>query len=285
MTREEAIKQLKKWPLPKETMELLEALSPGLTNEFRESEDERIRKYIAKIMEDLLWLGDEPFTKEQVLTYLEKQKEQTWIPTDEQRTALGMVLKHSDPDADSTKVLESLLDELTKISNPKVAKWKEKQKEQKPVDRFEEAREKYQVEWSDEDERMLKSTIWHISNSLTNGKNTDCKCDLTEWLKEKLKSLRPVKREWSEEDEHRRKDAIYFLESAKKHYADTSEIEKTIAWLKSLPMKCPKSSDIWKPSEEQMEALESAVKLYKDTHFEIHHEKIVSLYEQLKKLM
>lgn len=40
----------------------------------------------------------------------------------------------------------------------------------------------------------------------------------------------------------------------------------------------------WKPSEEQMEALESAVKLYKDTHFEIHHKKIVSLYEQLKKL-
>ena len=41
----------------------------------------------------------------------------------------------------------------------------------------------------------------------------------------------------------------------------------------------------WKPSEEQMEALESAMKLYKDTHFEIHHKKIVSLYEQLKKLM
>ena len=41
----------------------------------------------------------------------------------------------------------------------------------------------------------------------------------------------------------------------------------------------------WKPTEEQMEALEFAVKLYNDTHFEIHHEKIVSLYEQLKKLM
>ena len=41
----------------------------------------------------------------------------------------------------------------------------------------------------------------------------------------------------------------------------------------------------WKPSQEQMEALESAVQLYKDTHYEIHHEKIVSLYEQLKKLI
>ena len=41
---------------------------------------------------------------------------------------------------------------------------------------------------------------------------------------------------------------------------------------------------LWKPSEEQIEALESAVKLYKDTHFEVHHKKIVSLYEDLKKL-
>jgi len=37
--------------------------------------------------------------------------------------------------------------------------------------------------------------------------------------------------ELEQEDEHRRKDAIYFLESAMRHYADTSEIEKTIAWL------------------------------------------------------
>ena len=46
-----------------------------------------------------------------------------------------------------------------------------------------------------------------------------------------------------------------------------------------------KQEEHWKPSEKQMEALESAVKLYKDTHFEVHHEKIVTLYEQLKKLI
>lgn len=46
-----------------------------------------------------------------------------------------------------------------------------------------------------------------------------------------------------------------------------------------------KQEEHWKPSKEQMEALESAVKLYKDTHFETYHERIVSLYEQLKKLM
>lgn len=68
-----------------------------------------------------------------IIAWLEKQKE-SWVPTDEQRHALGIVIKHSNPNADSTKVLESLLDDLTKIANPKVAKWKEKQKEQKPAD-------------------------------------------------------------------------------------------------------------------------------------------------------
>lgn len=51
-----------------------------------------------------------------------------------------------------------------------------------------------------------------------------------EWF-EKQKEQKP---EWNEEDEHRYGDAIYFLETAKKHYADTSEIELTIEWLKSL---------------------------------------------------
>lgn len=56
--------------------------------------------------------------------------------------------------------------------------------------------------------------------------------------------------EWSEEDEHRRNDAIYFLESAMRHYADTSEIEKTIAWLKSLRSQ-QKEQDVEKYPEDK----------------------------------
>ena len=78
MTREEAIEQLKKWSLPKETMELLEALSPGLTNELAESEDEKIIRAINNM---LPFIPDEAYanngvTKEDVLIWLEKQKEQ-----------------------------------------------------------------------------------------------------------------------------------------------------------------------------------------------------------------
>lgn len=109
-------------------------------------EDERIRKELIEVVSDIA--GGWPFekhgiTKKEAIAYLEKQKEQYWIPSDEQRFALGMVLKHSDPNAENTKILESLADDLTRIANPKVAKWKEqykeKQKEQKPIDQpFEE---------------------------------------------------------------------------------------------------------------------------------------------------
>lgn len=40
--------------------------------------------------------------------------------------------------------------------------------------------------------------------------------------------------EWSEENEHRVKDTIYFLDTAKKHYASTVELDACIDWLKSL---------------------------------------------------
>lgn len=56
-----------------------------------------------------------------------------------------------------------------------------------------------------------------------------------DWLEKTLEYLKPSKSaEWSEEDKHRLSDAVCFLKSAKSHYADTGEIEKTIAWLKSL---------------------------------------------------
>lgn len=54
---------------------------------------------------------------------------------------------------------------------------------------------------------------------------------LYKYLLEKQGEKKPT---WSEEDEHRCEDTIYFLDTAKKHYADTSEIEKAIDWLKSI---------------------------------------------------
>lgn len=39
---------------------------------------------------------------------------------------------------------------------------------------------------------------------------------------------------WSDEDEHRVEDTIYYLDTAKKHYASTIELDACIDWLKSL---------------------------------------------------
>jgi hypothetical protein len=49
-----------------------------------------------------------------------------------------------------------------------------------------------------------------------------------------LKNNEKKSAEWSEEDEHRLEDAIYFLDTAKKHYACTDELDACINWLKSL---------------------------------------------------
>ena len=64
--------------------------------ELKESEDERIRKALLKQFSGCI--KDEEFchtgfTYAEITAWLEKQKERNWIPTDEQRHALGMVIK------------------------------------------------------------------------------------------------------------------------------------------------------------------------------------------------
>lgn len=37
--------------------------------------------------------------------------------------------------------------------------------------------------WSEEDEKFFKTALWHMSNSISNGKSTNIYCDITNWLK------------------------------------------------------------------------------------------------------
>lgn len=84
---------------------------------------------------------------------------------------------------------------------------------------------------------------------------------------------------WSEEDEHRINSIVYFLETAKKHYASTVELDACINWLKSL-----KPQNRWKPSDEQIEALDFAADCIVPTEFSIKRKVLKELLEQLKKL-
>ena len=90
MTREEALTKVRQMSLPKETMEILQALAPELA----ESEDERIRKRLIEYFEGfrignarVKWEG---LTVQDVLDWLEKQKEQKpaeWSEEDEKDMA------------------------------------------------------------------------------------------------------------------------------------------------------------------------------------------------------
>lgn len=141
-----------------------------------------------------------------------------------------------------------------------------------------------QVEWSEEDEKTWKELIEEVKDQLNYVPAPDCRDEedekalkqLNKWLTW-LKSLKPQSnQEWSEEDEHRINDTIYFLETAKKHYASTMELDACIDWLKSL-----RPQKQWKPSEEQLRELENVFSPNTDSWDE---DILRELYEQLKKL-
>ena len=46
------------------------------------------------------------------------------------------------------------------------------------------------VRWNDRDDKMFETAMWHISNSISNGKSTKLLCDTTEWLKGLRERLR-----------------------------------------------------------------------------------------------
>ena len=95
-------------------------------------------------------------------------------------------------------------------------------------------------------------------------------------LEDGRKEQKPA--EWSEEDEKIRQSLINDLENAETEDEDVQrELNEKVAWLKSL-----RPRPHWKPSEEQMEALETGIE--NTQHLAATHFLLVSLYDDLKKL-
>lgn len=83
---------------------------------------------------------------------------------------------------------------------------------------------------------------------------------------------------WSEKDESHLTHCVRLVNNAEG--CSISEQENAIVWLKSL-----KQRHVWKPSEEQMEALKTSFLYWKGVTKEVPHtERLESLYEQLKQL-
>jgi len=131
----------------------------------------------------------------------------------------------------------------------------------------------------DEDERIRKALIDGV-------RQIRCKNGITQeqmlaYL-EKQKEQKPA--EWSEEDKTHLCWIIECFDSWKYQVPEfADQYQSAIDWLKSLrPDSYKNCNSRWKPSEEQMDWLESAVKLSIDKpHI---HGIIISLYEQLKRL-
>lgn len=92
------------------------------------------------------------------------------------------------------------------------------------------------AEWRITDEDMFRSAVWHIKNSISNGKpDTITKSDILDWFITLKERVQP-RQEWSEEDKMHLDAAIHLA-------SNTGHIE-TANWLESL-----KDRYTWKPSD------------------------------------
>lgn len=112
------------------------------------------------------------------------------------------------------------------------------------------------TEWCEEDERLLNIVIDILDREEHNGHLM--RSDLKECVK-LLKSFRSQsKQEWSEEDENHFKHILNVLEGVQGEQMEKgfNNLNSDICWFESLRLR---PQPHWKPSEEQMKALENAM--------------------------
>ena len=190
MTHEEAIDIVRKnYPHVGVSGSQFETALRNLIPELRESEDERIRKAIVATIEQCPDDFLNPKNRDRMLDWLEKQK-------DHFRDDTKMIEQKPEDD----KAFEEWIDgwwKHNKVNNPdSYDKGDEIQFDEKGFKNFcRGVRNMYanqeSAEWSEEDEKMYNSALWHIKNSCGNGGKNSGEFDVYNWLKNRVKSLRP----------------------------------------------------------------------------------------------
>ena len=133
------------------------------------------------------------------------------------------------------------------IKGTDILAWLEKQGEQNPTDKVE---PRFKVKYAGSEYNVLEVkdiagvTFYGIEdepNHIDYVKAENCEIISGYAIKEngspyptKSAVFSEQKPAWSDEDEHRVEDTIYFLDTVKKHYVCTIEIDACIDWLKSL---------------------------------------------------
>lgn len=281
----------------------LEKLFPQLV----ESEDERIRKALLKYFSEPIehesdaWLFEFGIENKDVIAYLEKQKEQK--PTeylDLDNASQDYVYNHFCSGADFTPDYIKGLMEDAFVDG---ANWQREQtpgiteknpinpfdtklfqdgvKEGRRLEREDMLKEQKPAEWSEEDEDNLKRAINICVSDFGEGSET---AKFLKSLPERF-SLQP-KQEWSEEDARCLrfiKCNLEYLKREDKAYRshdDQAELQKELNFISKVLTELAPPQPHWKPSEEQMEALEIACTIREgERNYYLH-----TLYDDLKKL-
>ena len=322
MNAKEAIERIKtrfdKWALDDEDMKAIQTLIP----ELKDSENEKIRKALLRCCDDwekgqygCMNAADIP----SVRAYLEKQKEQKLADN----VSKEEYVKRFKALCDAYEIklpnreydIYHLCDDLSKLSidsdEQKPAEWSEKDEVKlndvirmiensgnvKSIikhytDFLKSLPERFNLqpkqEWSEEDEKIRNKIIWHLSgyiypNSLYGEDVKEC----INWLK----SLLPQpKKEWSQKDNEFADDAIACVTRCYERYCDNKDFYQSLRhntldikrWLLNVRKRL---APHWKPSEEQMDALDSAINYLTERTCTPGNPLLISLHHDLQKLL
>jgi len=261
MNREEAIKVLNSRPYTSEVREALETIIPELT----ESEDERIRKEIISALK-FANTSDGVYNKH--IAYLEKQKEHQDNSDALNESYWAGMISSSDKDKNLDEIAQDYVDGVKEYNSEPT--W---DLIQTAVCYGYHLGANHQIL---DDEHLFSAIQVQFAShaKVENGKRY-AKLTWDEFKKiifELFESIRPQSKihYWTEEEIE---PIISDYLTGKEHYGGM------IARLRCLK---PKSS--WKPSEEQMKAL-NALNLYGNLSYVGQQNQLISLYQDLKKLM
>jgi hypothetical protein len=140
----------------------------------------------------------------------------------------------------------------------------DEKKELEKIDNEEVNGEDYGIDGLWHAQRILEKTLGSVDDYQTDDGILSHKCAIT--AVKKLYEQKP----WSEEDEAKLKSILFHIEDV--------ENKDVIDWFKSL-----KNRYTWKPSDEQMLALDSTLQYSQVSHNS--YENLNSLYNDLKKLI
>ena len=218
---------------------------------------------------------------------VEKAKQEYSITTSEDRKQWLEELFPELRESEDERIRKEILNYIDKATGCKRwVDWLEKQGEQKSFD-YENANiPQKDSTWGEEDKHWLQKVIDFMNHpDLIKATPTLAK-DTINWLKSLKDRVQPQsKQEWSEEDESNFQMIIDVIKENKHHATDYEHMiyYKLLSWFKSL-----KDRYAWKPSDEQIDALEHFVRSIGESGFASPYDDntrlLYSLLEQLKKL-